>query len=113
MRFAIWPAVTSAASQMPTTGKRGGPGGVEPGVVETGDDRRIGIRRIHQRLDQAGHGERLVIIALDRDRPHRRRDGGYFSAGRSDGARGGADRFGHRGGRVRIDDQDFCHGGIV
>ena len=54
--------------------------GIEPGVIETGDNRCIGIRRADERLDQAGNGKGLVIISFDRDRAHRGRHGGYFGA---------------------------------
>ena len=71
-----------------------GAGGIEAGVVEAGDDRRVGAAALARGdLDQqAGHGQRLVVIALDRGRPHGRGDGDDLGAGGGDAARGRGDR---------------------
>ena len=108
--FGNCPAVTSAASQIPITGKRTRRSrGVEPGIVETGDDAGIGVGGVQHRTYQAGNGKGLVIETFDRDRPHRRGHGHDFAAWGCYSARRGADGLGHRHGGIRIDDQNFCH----
>ena len=45
--------------------------GIEPGVIETGDDAGVGVGCVQQCLDQAGNGKGFIIKSFDRDRPHR------------------------------------------
>ena len=106
-------AVASAASQMPITGMRAmRAGGVEPGVVEAGDDGGVGAFALAPGdLDQqARHRQRLVVVALDRDRPHREVTATISRRRRGHRARRRGDRLGHRGGGVGIDDED-AHAG--
>ena len=66
IRLARW----NAASPMPTTGAIGcAARGVQPGVVETGDDEGVGVGRPGDLGERSGHGEGFVEIALDARRP--------------------------------------------
>ncbi len=80
--------------------------GVEPGVVEAGDDEGVGVGRPGDLGEEAGHGEGLVEIALDARRPEFGIDGADLDAGRGGGLSRGADLPRHRGGRVGVDDAD-------
>ena len=61
---------------MPTTGAaRRAPRRLEFGVVETGDDERVGVACLVDLLDEAWNREGLVEIALDAGRTEIRIDG--------------------------------------
>ena len=81
--------------------------GLEPGVVEAGDDEGVGVARLADLVDEAWNRERLIEIALDAGRPKVWIDRCDFDAGRSGGLGGGADLQRHRAGGVRIDGVDM------
>src|SRR5690606_11742045 len=89
--------------------------GVEAGVAEAGDHVAVGgplLLRPGDLGEQAGHGERLVVVALDRGRAHRRRHRPDRGAGAGGGRRAGLDGGGHRRGGVGVDDEDACRGHV-
>ena len=67
---------------------------IEAGIVEAGDDGGSRARpfAVGDLREQAGHGQRLVVIALDRGRPHARGRRNDLGAGRRHAARRRGDR---------------------
>jgi hypothetical protein len=59
---------------------------IEARIVEAGDDMRVRALAVGlaNTSEHAGHGERLVVKALDRDRPHVRLAGVDDRAGQRD-----------------------------
>ena len=88
--------------------------GVQPGVVEAGDDGGVGAFALAPGdLDQQSrHRQCFVVVALDRDRAHRRGDGNDFARRRGHRARSRGDRRGHAGGGVGVDDEDAHQGHV-
>ena len=87
-----------AASAMPTTGPRASSrAAFEARVAEAGDDVAVDAFALAggDLLQQAGHGQRLVVVALDRGRAHRGADRDDLGARPRDGARAGTDLLGH------------------
>ena len=90
-------------------------GGVEPRVVEAGDD----VSRDAARLaladlrEEAGHRERLVVVALDRAGPISGLTAVIRVPREATASAAARDLVRHRCGRIRIDDQDLASAVIL
>jgi hypothetical protein len=82
--------------------------GVDPGIVEAGDDVAVEPRRLTlaHLVEQARDGERLVVVAFDAGRPHDRGGRRDLGAEVRDGTRSRVDLCRHRARGVRVDDEN-------
>ena len=87
--------------------------GLQARVAEAGDHVAVDAVALAGRdlLQQAGHGQRLVVVALDGDRAHGRAHGHDLGAGVRHRAGAGTDLLGHAPGGVGVDDLD-AHGAL-
>ncbi len=79
--------------------------GIETGIVKAGEDCRISIGPLLELDQKAGNREGLVIVALDRGRPVRGRNGRDGRARRRRRFSRSPDRFRHGARGVRVDDE--------
>ena len=84
------------------------PGRIKPGIIETGDDRRVDAQRrsLGKLQQKARHREYLVVITFDGDRPHGRGDGEDFRIAARHPCRGVGDGRGHGLRGIGIDDEN-------